>query len=440
MRIVPSYWDEDLERIAPERLTEIRILKMQKHLRYAYQNSLFYKRSFDAAGFRPEDIRDLEDYKRSVPFLSHMQMIENQQSNPPFGDFLAVGLKDVSRIYTSPGPLMMPFSMGDMDDYVNTTANGLYICGARRGDIVDITAAYQWHLAGTMMDAAFRRIGCAVVPGGAGMSRTHILVMSRLKVTVMFAFPSFAMQLADTARQMGVDPATDLSLRLIILGTEVYGDRDKEMLADAFGAEIREMYGGAETGFVAAECPHGGGMHCFTHSIAEIVDPATGRTVSAGGPGEIVTTDMSRRAMPVIRYRTGDLTGGFNLDPCPCGRTSLRLKRIVGRTGNVGRVKGVYLIPDNVDEIIKGHEGFANYQILIDRPRLQDRIIIRVETTRPEEALRIKQALIENLRAVTQLTAEIDLVPVGAIERDAPVIIDKRFSQDKTTIGWNFER
>jgi phenylacetate-CoA ligase len=440
VRIVPSYWDEDLERMDPERLTQIRNLQMQKHLRYAYQNSLFYKHSFDAAGFRPEEIRDLEAFTRSVPFLSHMEMIENQQSNPPFGDFLALGLKDVSRIYASPGPLMMPFSTGDMEDYINTTANGLYICGARRGDIVDITAAYQWHLAGTMMDAAFRRIGCAVVPGGAGMSRTHILVMSRLKVTVMFAFPSFAMQLADTARQMGVDPATDLKLRLIILGTEIYGDRDKEMLADAFGAEIREMYGGAETGFVAAECPHGGGMHCFTHSITEVVDPATGRTASAGGPGEIVTTDLSRRAIPVIRYRTGDLTGGFNLDPCPCGRTSPRLKRIVGRTGPVGRVKGVYLIPAKVEEIIKGQEGLANFQILIDRPRFQDRITIRVETSRPNDAAEIKGALMNDLRAFTQLTVEIDLVEEGAIGRNAPLVVDTRFSQDKTAIGWNFER
>lgn len=440
MRIVPSYWDEDLELMSPQRLEEIRLQKMQKHLRFAHQNSLFYKRAFNQAGFRPEEIKDLDDYRERVPFLSHMQMIRNQRVTPPFGDFLTMGLKDVSRIYCSAGPLMMPFSAGDMDSYINTTANGLYICGARRGDIVDITAAYQWHLAGTMMDSAFRRIGCAVVPGGSGMTRTHIVIMKRLGVSVMFAFPSFAMHLADTARKMGIDPATDLKLRLIILATEVYGNNDKTMLAEAFGSEIREMYGGAETGFVAAECPHGGGMHCFTDSILEIIDPVTGKNVAAGHQGEIVTTDLSRRAMPVVRYRTGDLTEGLNTDPCRCGRTSPRLMRIVGRTGEVERVKGVYMIPEIINKIIRRHHGFAKYQILIDRLRFQDRLTIRVETDSLDERPTMRQTLIDNLRAVTQLTAEIDLVPVGTIDQKTPVVIDNRLSSRTDTLDPDFER
>jgi phenylacetate-CoA ligase len=440
VRIVSSYWDEDLELISPEKLEEIRLQKMQKHLRFAHQNSLFYEREFNKAGFRPEEIKDLDDYRERVPFLSHMQMIRNQRANPPFGDFLTMRLKDVSRIYCSPGPLMMPFSAGDMDSYINTTANGLYICGARRGDIVDITAAYQWHLAGTMMDTAFRRIGCAVVPGGAGMTRTHIGIMKRLGVSVMFAFPSFAMHLADTARKMGIDPATDLKLRLIILATEVYGKNDKTMLAEAFGADIREMYGGAETGFVAAECPYGGGMHCFTDSILEIVEPGTGRNVEAGYTGEIVTTDLSRRAMPVVRYRTGDLTEGLITDPCRCGRTSPRLMRIVGRTGEIERVKGVYMIPEIIDQIIRKHHGLAKYQIVIDRPRFQDRLTIRVETDSPNEGPIIKQKLIDDLRAVTQFTAEIDLVPMGTIDQESPTVVNNRFLLRSDALGPDFQK
>ncbi|MFH0957613.1 MAG: AMP-binding protein [Pseudomonadota bacterium] len=435
MKIVSEYWDEDLELMSPQKLEEIRTEKMQKHLRFAYLNSPFYKRAFNHAGLRPEEIKSLNDYSQRVPFLEHMQMINNQSANPPFGDFLTMGLKDVSRIYCSPGPLMMPFSVGDMDSYINTTANGLYICGARRGDIVDIAVAYQWHLAGTMMDSAFRRLGCAVVPGGSGMTRTHIVIMKNLKVSVMFAFPSFAMHIADTARKMGINPATDLNLRLVILATETCGPNDKAWLAQSFGAEVREMYGGAETGFVAAECQYGNGMHCFTDSILEIVDPATGKVVANGQSGEIVTTDLSRRAMPVVRYRTGDLTEGIIAETCKCGRASPRLQRIVGRTGEVDRVKGVYMIPKLVGAIISGHERLGKYQIVMDRPGFQDRLTIRVETEHVDEMLQLKQALIDNLRTVTQLTAEIDLLPVGTIDESASIVVDNRFLGNDVSPG-----
>lgn len=427
VKIVPEYWDEPLECISPERLQEIRTLKMRKHLRYAYQNSLFYKKVFDEIGLRPEEIQTLEDYRHRVPFLTHQQLIENQNSNPPFGDFLAANLKEIRRIYCSPGPLMMPFSKNDMDAYINATANGLYICGARRGDIVDITYGYQWDLAGTMLDDGFRRLGCAVIPGGTGMTRTHIHIMNHLGVTVIFAFPTFAMKLAETAKRMGIDPLNDLKVRLIIIrGEEIYGENDKEILAGEFGAEVREMYGGAETGFVAAECPYGGGMHCFTDSIVEIIDPFTGQSTDGEG-SEIVATDLSRKAMPLIRYRTGDLTEGLNFEPCPCGRTSPRMKRIVGRTGDIVRVKGVYLIPDKVKQVIRTHKGLGKFQIIVDRPRLEDRLLIKVESSDSKRGQGIRNNLIGDLRAVTRLRAEIDLVPFGSIAQGAPILIDKRY-------------
>jgi len=429
MKIVPIYWDEEVECISPERLMEIRTLRLQKQLRYAYQNSLFYHRVFDKAGFRPEEILDIEEFKNRVPLLTHLQLIENQGANPPFGDLLAVGLKNIRRIYCSPGPLMMPFSRSDMDEYINATANGLYICGARRGDIVDITYAYQWDLAGTMLDDGFRRLGCAVIPGGTGMKKTHVNIMKHLGITVMFAFPSFAMELAETAREMGIDPRNDLKIRLIIIGGEVYGEKDKEILAEQFGAEIREMYGGAETGFVAAECLEGGGMHFFTDSILEVIDPITGQNVLDGGSGEIVTTDLFRKAMPVIRYKTGDLTEGLNLEPCPCGRTSPRLKRIIGRTSDIPKVKGVYLIPSKVEEVIRKHERLGRFQIVVDRPRYQDRLILRIESRHLVEDQSLKKTLVEDLRAVTQLRSEIELVPFGSIPDNAPFFFDNRFPE-----------
>lgn len=427
LKIVPDYWDEDLECISPEQILEVRTLKMQKHLRYAYQNSPFYKKVFDEVGLRPEEIKSLEDYSRRVPFLTHKQLIENQNARPPFGEFLCVDLKNIRRIYSSPGPLMMPFSKSDMDAYINATANGLYICGARRGDIVDITYGYQWDLAGTMLDDGFRRLGCAVIPGGTGMSRTHIGIMKHLGVTVIFAFPTFAIKLAETAKEMGVDPRNDLKVRLIIIrGEEIYDENDRDLLAEEFGAEIREMYGGAETGFVAAECAYGGGLHCFTDSITEIIDPLTGLASAEGDGGEIVTTDLSRKAMPVIRYRTEDLIEGLNFEPCPCGRTSPRIKRIAGRTGDVVRVKGVYLIPDTVKQVIGTHDSLGKFQIVVSRNGGLENLLIKVESFDSENNQGIKQRLIEDLRAATRLRAEIDLVPFGSMGEDAAVVLDER--------------
>ncbi|OPX38764.1 MAG: hypothetical protein B1H11_04110 [Desulfobacteraceae bacterium 4484_190.1] len=427
LKIVPDYWDEKLECISPEEILEIRTLKMQKHLRYAYQNSPFYKKAFDKVGLRPEEIKSLEDYSQLVPFLRHKQLIENQNARPPFGDLLCVDMKDIRRIYSSPGPLMMPFSKSDMDAYINATANGLYICGARRGDIVDIAHAYQWDLGGTMLDDGFRRLGCAVIPGGTGMSRTHIGIMKHLGVTVVFAFPTFAMKLAETAKEMGIDPRKDLKVRLVIIkGEAIYGKNDKESLAEEFGAEVREMYGGAEAGFLAAECAYGGGLHCFTDSITEIIDPLTGRASAEGEGGEIVTTDLSRKAMPIIRYRTEDWTEGLNLEPCRCGRTSPRIKRITGRTGDIVRSKGVYLIPDTVKQIISTHDSLGKFQIVVNYSGLRERLLIKVESSALEKNQGIKQCLIEDLRTATRLRAEIDFVPFGSIAQDAPVVIDER--------------
>jgi len=429
MKVVPEYWDEGLECMPPEELRELRTLRMHKHLRYTYQNSSFYRRRFDEYGIRPEEIVSLEDFQSRVPLLQHKEVIENQKAKPPFGEFLAVGLKDVTRIYCSPGPLIMPFSKEDMDSYINATANGLYICGARRGDIVDISYAYQWDLAGTMLDDGFRRLGCAVVPGGPGMSKTHVLVMRHLGVTVLRAFPSFAMKLAKTARKMDIDPRRDLKIRLIIIGGEIYGEREKEVLGKEFGAEIREMYGWAETGFVAAECREGGGMHCFSDSILEVVDPATGKPAGEGEGGEIVTTDLTRKAMPLIRYRTGDLTEGFNTEPCPCRRTSPRLKRVIRRSGETLRIRGVHLTIEMIEEVLRRHAGIGKFQAVIDKDGYQERFILRVESPDLRDKRRIEQILADDLRAATRLRTEIDVVPHGSIAKNEPRLLDKRISR-----------
>jgi len=426
MKIVPEYWDEEFECMPPDQLREVRTLKLHKYLKYTYQNSLFYKKRWDRCGIQQKSVQSLEDFQARIPLLRHNEIIENQKTRPPFGEFLSIGLKDVTRIYCSPGPLMMPFSKEDMDSYINTTATGLYICGARRGDIVDISYAYQWDLAGTMLDDGFRRLGCAVVPGGPGMSETHVRVMKHLGVTVLRAFPSFALKLAETAKKMSINPRKDLALRLIIIGGEICGDQVKERLAEEFEAEVREMYGWAETGFVAAECLEGRGMHCFSDSIVEVINPITCQPVKEGEEGEIVTTDLGRKAMPLIRYKTGDIVGGLITEPCECGRTSNRLKRIIGNTGEHLHIRGIHVTPEIIHAIIRQHSDILRFQIIIDKDGLSERFALRVEITGVRDLKTIAEKLSDELRVATRLRVVIEFVPIGSISEDAPILIDKR--------------
>lgn len=261
------------------------------------------------------------------------------------------------------------------------------------------------------------------------MTRTHINVMKRVGVTVVFAFPSFAMQLAETAREMGLDPASELKIRLIILGPEYYEIEDKKKLEEAFAAQVRGMYGEAETGFVAAECPEDGGLHCFTETFIELIDPETGLQVPDGEAGEIVVTDLARRAMPMIRYRTGDIAEGLNTEPCKCGRTSPRLGRLIGRIGDIPRVKGTLIVVEPIADAVARYEGLGRFRIVVEREGLGDKLILQIESQRSSLGNNAERMLSEDVRAATLLRTEVRLVPEGSIGPDEPILVDKRFDK-----------
>ncbi len=430
MRIVPKYWDKEFECMSLDQWHDTITLTMRKYLRYASQNSPFYRNAFERAGFRPEEIVDLDEFKKRVPLLTHRDVVKNQRANPPYGGFLGVNPKNIVRIYSAPGPLMIPFALSDMEEFINSTAQGLHICGARSGDICDVTSAYQWQLAGTMVDDGFRRIGCAVVPGGAGMARTHVTTMKHLGATVFYAFPSFAMKLVETASEMGIDPAAEMKVRLIILAPGAYSDRQRRALEEFFGAKVRNMYGDAEAGFVASECSERRGVHCFSKSIVEVVDPDTGQQAPGGSAGEIVVTDLSRRALPMIRYRTGDLTEGLEFDTCACGRTSPRLKRLIGRIGDIPRVKGTLVLPESIAEVLAKDQSLGRFQIVLDRVGFADRLTVRIESKRSRTTGVVKRSLLEDIRAAIFFKPEIEIVAQGSIESGAPPLVDKRPSKE----------
>ncbi|MDY7031161.1 MAG: phenylacetate--CoA ligase family protein, partial [Thermodesulfobacteriota bacterium] len=350
----------------------------------------------------------------------------NQATRPPFGDLLAVRHEDLSRIYIAPGPLALPFIKDEYDALTGMVAKGFYICGARESDIVNVAASYHWVIAGTALDEAFRKIGCAVLPGGPGMSKMHIEMMRLTKTTVLMGFTMFVSQLGETAKEMGIDPSRDLSLRLLIVLGDVRAEDTKGKMERTFGAEVREAYGTADLGLIAAECPEGGGMHLYEEVLVEVIDPNTGKHVQHGEGGEIVASDIVRKAMPIIRYRTGDITEGLNLEPCPCGRTTPRLKRILGRVSDIPKVKGMFVNPSEVQGVLKRHPELGRFQIIVDRPKLLDELTIQVECNQPVEKEKVSEVLVRELKEVIRLKSNVVLVEQGSIPGDAGVLDDRR--------------
>jgi phenylacetate-CoA ligase len=421
-----EYWNKELETMSFESLREHQLKRLKEQLQYAYENSPYYKKSFDAVKIRTDDIRSFEDYQDMVPFISKSRIIEIQALNPPFGDLLAVDKKELNQLFYAPGPIIFAFTPEEWSSIVESAARALFTMGTRKDDIADCTVNYNWVIAGKLLDDAMKRVGCAVLPGGVGMTKTHIELMKLTNCSILFGFPTFCQQLVETAREMGLKPDRDLSVKLVHVFGEVRTDAGKRGLGEAFGAKVRELYGTAELGIVAVECPEGGGMHLDPNVFVEILDPQTGKPVTWGEGGEICGCDSSRKAIPIIRYRTGDITEGLNLSPCPCGRTTPRLKKILGRVGDIPRIKGMFISSRQIDNVLESFPELGKYQIVVDRPKIRDELTIKVEYKGVIPFEKTAKKLIEDLKVAIRVTPKIKLVEKGTIPDDAPLVDDRR--------------
>jgi phenylacetate-CoA ligase len=422
-----KFWHRHTETLPRAQLREHQWQLLLRQLRYAYDRSPYYRRRFDDAGANPQHFRALTDYFERVPFLKKEDIIEDQAKDPPHGSFLAVHPDEIVRLYVSPGPIVWSFTAEGYRRYCEAFAKGVYLCGVRRSDVVDVTPNYAWVPAGTFMDDGYRRLGAAVLPGSVGMSDFHVEVMKLAKVTVIHAFTTFLAQLGEVVKQKGYDPHRDLAVRLGIIGGEIRSEAARRALGEPFGGiEIREQYGTAEVGIIANECEYGGGMHLSDDHVVEVIDPATGKHVEADASGELVVSDVWRQAMPIIRYRTGDLTEGLNLDPCPCGRTTPRMQRIVGRVSDIPRIKGMFVVPRHVQTVLDRYPELGRFQLIVDRPARQDELTIRIALKQPVDQDALGQRLVAEIRDAIRLTAALEFVDSQDLSEAAPLIEDRR--------------
>jgi len=334
-----------------------------------------YRAEWSRAGVEAGDI-DAAGWSR-LPLLTKEIMVAGAAAEPPFGGRLGVGPRDLAHVFVAPGPLYMPFTAVDLDRICSSFAKAFAACGLAAGDLVDQTTMYNWVIAATALDRALGQIGCAVVPGGVGQTERHIEVIQRLGVDAIVGFPTFVEHLLATAAAAG----QTLPLRKAVVMGELSHPEAKARIKAAHGVTAREYYGTADVGAVAYECSAGQGMHLRDDLLVELLRPGedAAEEPGQGRVAELVVTDIHRRAMPIIRLRTGDLIDELIDGPCPCGRTAPRLRRIVGRAGEITKVKGMFVMPRQVADVLQRSGIDRAFRLIVDRVAERDRLTLALQ-------------------------------------------------------------
>jgi phenylacetate-CoA ligase len=351
-----GYHDEQLETLPWEEKKRLMENQLQRAVLIAFEEAPAMREKFKAAGVGPTDIRSLEDLQ-SLTITPKAQMRQLQQASPPFGGFLGVDLNKLRRIYTSPGAIFDP--EGHQADYWRL--QGVFFnTGFRPGDRVLNTFSYHLTPGGLMCDEALSGIGCTVVPGGIGNTETQVQLMEELKLTGYVGVPSFLQAIIERAEQEGKDFRRDFNLQIAVTAGEMLTAASRNRLEEDYGMLVRQFLATADVGGIAYECGEKNGMHYADFRVIEVVDPETGKQLGPGQVGEVVVTLLENPVYPLIRFGTGDLSY-YEEEPCPCGRTSPRLMKLVGRVDQVTKVRGMFIHPSQVEEVVaSSQEGLAS--------------------------------------------------------------------------------
>ncbi|TVM35269.1 phenylacetate--CoA ligase family protein [Oceanidesulfovibrio marinus] len=371
----------------------------------------------EAAGLTPDDIRTPEDFAK-LPILSKKQLISLQQEKG-LAHLLAVEPGALSRIYMSPGPIFDP--EGREQDYWGWAA-AFHAAGFRARDLVQMTFGYHLTPAGLMLEEPLRELGCAVVPAGPGNTDVQIDLMTRLPVTGFVGMASYLKVIKDKAVFKGLDPRKDFRLDVAFVAAERLPESLRQELEDAFGMRVRQGYGTADLGCAAYECRELTGMHVSPRCWVEICDSATGRPVPTGEIGEVVVTPFTR-AYPLLRLATGDLSRIVD-DVCPCGRTSPRLAGILGRADDTTKVRGQFLYPHQIQEVVARFEGVTRWQLMLGNAGGRETVVMRLfhpEGTVDPEAFQVRFQALCKLRPDVEIVRDPDELP-----SDAPRVRDER--------------
>jgi len=416
------FFKKSLETMPRSRRREHLERRLRGIIRHAYKHSIGFKRILDSIGRTPKNIRTIKDLEK-IPITKKTDLVELQKKHPPFGGWEGAPLHDLRRIYVSPGPINEP---GEKEYDELGWAQAMIAAGFRPGQIAINTFSYHMvPFALHMLDNSLFRVGCITVPTGVGNTEQQVNILRTLQVSAFCGTPSFLLTLAEKAEEMGLDPRRDLCLRVGLVAAEMVPESLRSHLEEEFGMILRQSYGTADIGCLGYECIEKNGMHVPDDKFIEIVNPQTGKQLKPGVVGEVVATTFNK-TYPLIRFGTGDLSQ-LSVAPCPCGRTSPRLMKILGRVDQVTKVRGLFVHPGQADEVASRHDPIAKVQVVVTRRDHKDEMILRVELqegTSPFETL--KEEIEKSIRDVMKVRGEVQFIPKGTIPAGAKKIDDQR--------------
>ncbi len=369
----------EIERLDREALARLQLERLQRTLAHAAANVAHYRTAFAAAGIRPEDLHSLDDLRR-FPFTVKADLRDNY----PFGLF-AVPREQVVRLHASSGttgkPTVVGYTARDVDLWAGLMARSLACAGVRPGDVVHNALGYGLFTGGLGFHYGAERLGCTVTPASGGQTERQVALIRDFGAQVLVATPSYALNLAEVAERMGFDLA-DSPLRLGVLGAEPWSETMRAEIDRRLGIAAVDSYGLSEIigPGVAMECHLRVGLHGWEdHFLFEVVDPGTLEPLPLGDEGELVITTLTKEALPMVRYRTRDITR-LDPEPCACGRTHLRILRVTGRDDDMLIIRGVNLYPSQIESVLVGFPGIApHYQLVVARQGALDHLTVEAE-------------------------------------------------------------
>ena len=428
-------WNPEIETMDREKIRDLQSARLREVVKREYDHVELYRERMDAKGIRPEDIRDVDDLEY-LPFTDKPDL----RDTFPYGMF-AAPKRDIVRVQGSSGttgkPIVVGYTQRDIDNWTEMMARALTAADADRDSIVQVCYGYGLFTGGLGAHQGAGRIGAMTLPMSSGNTQRQIMMMLEMGTTHLCCTPSYALYLGETMSEMHID-RSQLKLRAGLFGAEPWSEQMRGKIERFLGIDAMDIYGLTEIAGpgVAFECRMKDGMHVNEdHAIPEIIDPATEKPLPYGEKGELVFTTITKEGMPMLRYRTHDICR-LHAEKCACGRTTVRMERLMGRTDDMLVIRGVNVFPSQIESVLVGIQGLApHYMLVVDRQNATDSLEIQVEVTddmfsdsigRLDE---IKAVIGERIKSVVGIKAKITLVGPHTIPRSegkARRIIDKR--------------
>ena len=430
------YWNKKIETATRDEIEKHQLKLLKNQVKYCYNNSKFYRNKFKTAGITPDDIKTLEDTQK-LPFTSKFALRDNY----PFG-MVTVPLAEIVELHASSGttgnPVVGAYTTNDMDVWAELMARSLYVTGVRKEDVMHNAYGYGLFTGGLGFHYGAQKIGTTVLPISGGMTERQIKLMQDLGSTVLCCTPSYAIYLAEAMAQGGISPKKDLKIRMGLFGAEPWSEKIRERIEEKLQIEAFDIYGLTELcgPGVSVECSEHNGLHIWEdHFLIETIDPKTGDVLPAGEEGELVFTTLTKTGLPILRFRTRDISV-IETERCECGRSHAKMLRVTGRSDDMLIIRGVNVFPSQIEYVIMGFpELEAQYQIIVERPDALDVFTIKAELT--EQSVKMSQKDLETLRLrirhkvnnVTGISPIVELVTPGELPRSigkAKRVLDMR--------------